>query len=151
MYDLIVIGGGPAGVTAALRGCELGASVALIERDSLGGVEAVILSTGWLGNLDGLNLAAAGVETDGRYVGTDSTCRTSAPHIYAAGDPGTGRPAPRGGAGRHADGARVARAGRGAGRVGAERVRNAMTGELVRVVRETVQPEDVSVWLKETH
>ena len=37
MYNLIVIGGGPAGVTAALRGAELGASVALIERDSLGG------------------------------------------------------------------------------------------------------------------
>lgn len=37
MYDLIVIGGGPAGVTAALRGAELGAAVALIERGSLGG------------------------------------------------------------------------------------------------------------------
>lgn len=48
--------------------------------------EAVVLSTGWLGNLDGLNLPAAGVETDGRYVLTDDTCRTSAPHIYAAGD-----------------------------------------------------------------
>lgn len=48
--------------------------------------EAVVLSTGWLGNLEGLNLAAAGVETDGRYVVTDSTCRTSAPHIFAAGD-----------------------------------------------------------------
>jgi dihydrolipoamide dehydrogenase len=48
--------------------------------------DAVILSTGWLGNLDGLNLAAAGVETDGRYVVTDDTLRTSAPHIYAAGD-----------------------------------------------------------------
>ncbi|MCB0258060.1 MAG: FAD-dependent oxidoreductase, partial [Anaerolineae bacterium] len=31
-FDLIVIGGGPAGATAALRGRELGASVALIER-----------------------------------------------------------------------------------------------------------------------
>lgn len=31
-YQLIVIGGGPAGSTAALRGRELGASVALIER-----------------------------------------------------------------------------------------------------------------------
>lgn len=48
--------------------------------------EAVVLSTGWLGNLDGLNLAAAGVQTDGRYVIADATCRTSAPHIFAAGD-----------------------------------------------------------------
>lgn len=37
MYDLIVIGGGPAGVTAALRASELGANVALVERSNLGG------------------------------------------------------------------------------------------------------------------
>lgn len=37
MFDLIVIGGGPAGVTAALRGRELGAKVALIDRNLLGG------------------------------------------------------------------------------------------------------------------
>ena len=48
--------------------------------------EAVVMSTGWLGNLDGLNLGAAGVDTDGRYVLADDTCRTSAPHIFAAGD-----------------------------------------------------------------
>jgi pyruvate/2-oxoglutarate dehydrogenase complex dihydrolipoamide dehydrogenase (E3) component len=36
-FDLIVIGGGPAGVTAALRGAELGAGVALVERRRLGG------------------------------------------------------------------------------------------------------------------
>jgi pyruvate/2-oxoglutarate dehydrogenase complex dihydrolipoamide dehydrogenase (E3) component len=48
--------------------------------------EAVVLSTGWLGNLDGLNLPAAGVETNGRYVVADDTCRTSAPHIFASGD-----------------------------------------------------------------
>jgi len=37
MFDLIVIGGGPAGATAALRARELGASVALIERGQMGG------------------------------------------------------------------------------------------------------------------
>ncbi len=37
MFDVIVIGGGPAGVTAALRARELGASVALVERGQLGG------------------------------------------------------------------------------------------------------------------
>jgi pyruvate/2-oxoglutarate dehydrogenase complex dihydrolipoamide dehydrogenase (E3) component len=37
MFDVIVIGGGPAGVVAALRARELGANVALIERGSLGG------------------------------------------------------------------------------------------------------------------
>ena len=37
MSQLVVIGGGPAGVTAALRARELGAEVVLIERDKLGG------------------------------------------------------------------------------------------------------------------
>lgn len=37
MYDILVIGGGPAGVTAALRARELGATVALVERGQLGG------------------------------------------------------------------------------------------------------------------
>ena len=36
-FDLAVIGGGPAGVTAALRAAELGARVALVERDRPGG------------------------------------------------------------------------------------------------------------------
>jgi pyruvate/2-oxoglutarate dehydrogenase complex dihydrolipoamide dehydrogenase (E3) component len=36
-YQLIVIGGGPAGSTAALRARELGASVALVERGAMGG------------------------------------------------------------------------------------------------------------------
>src|SRR5215217_8435902 len=37
MFDVVVIGGGPAGVTAALRARELGAGVALVERGNLGG------------------------------------------------------------------------------------------------------------------
>jgi pyruvate/2-oxoglutarate dehydrogenase complex dihydrolipoamide dehydrogenase (E3) component len=36
-FDVAVIGGGPAGVTAALRAAELGARVALVERDRPGG------------------------------------------------------------------------------------------------------------------
>jgi pyruvate/2-oxoglutarate dehydrogenase complex dihydrolipoamide dehydrogenase (E3) component len=37
MYEVVVVGGGPAGVTAALRARELGAEVALVERGNLGG------------------------------------------------------------------------------------------------------------------
>lgn len=37
MFDITVIGGGPAGVTAALHARKLGATVALIERDRMGG------------------------------------------------------------------------------------------------------------------
>jgi dihydrolipoamide dehydrogenase len=36
-YDLTVIGGGPGGYTAAIRGARLGARVAIVERDELGG------------------------------------------------------------------------------------------------------------------
>ena len=48
--------------------------------------ETVVLSTGWLGNLDSLKLEAAGVERNGNYVLVDDTLRTSAAHIFAAGD-----------------------------------------------------------------
>ena len=37
MYEVVVVGGGPAGVTAALRARELGAEVALVERGNMGG------------------------------------------------------------------------------------------------------------------
>jgi dihydrolipoamide dehydrogenase len=37
LSELVVIGGGPAWVTAALRARELGAEVILIEREKLGG------------------------------------------------------------------------------------------------------------------
>src|SRR5215212_11193469 len=38
VFEVVVIGGGPAGVTAALRARELGATVALIEREHMGGI-----------------------------------------------------------------------------------------------------------------
>ncbi len=36
-FDIVVIGGGPGGYVAAIRGAQLGAKVALVERDRLGG------------------------------------------------------------------------------------------------------------------
>ena len=37
-FDMIVIGAGPGGYVAAIRGAQLGLSVAIIERESLGGI-----------------------------------------------------------------------------------------------------------------
>ncbi|MGI8709650.1 MAG: dihydrolipoyl dehydrogenase family protein [Acidimicrobiales bacterium] len=46
----------------------------------------VLLCIGSLPNSEGLGLAEAGVELDGGYVVIDHNCRSSVPHIYAAGD-----------------------------------------------------------------
>jgi dihydrolipoamide dehydrogenase len=51
-----------------------------------GDFDIVIAAVGWPGNIAHLNLASAGVETARGYVSVDATLRTSAPHIYAAGD-----------------------------------------------------------------
>ncbi|HET7269996.1 MAG TPA: NAD(P)/FAD-dependent oxidoreductase [Rubrobacter sp.] len=48
--------------------------------------EAVVLAVGWPANVEALNLAVAGVETRGGYVLVDDALRTSAPHVFAAGD-----------------------------------------------------------------
>jgi len=48
--------------------------------------EAIVLSVGWVGNLDELNLAAAGVKTERGYISVDNCQQTSVPHIFAAGD-----------------------------------------------------------------
>ena len=50
------------------------------------GVDAVMLSVGWPGNVDALGLEAAGVETDRGHIVVDDTLQTSVPHIFAAGD-----------------------------------------------------------------
>ena len=38
MHDVIVIGGGAGGYAAAIRSAQLGAKVALVEKDQLGGI-----------------------------------------------------------------------------------------------------------------
>jgi pyruvate/2-oxoglutarate dehydrogenase complex dihydrolipoamide dehydrogenase (E3) component len=48
--------------------------------------DEVLLAVGWPGSTDGLGLEAAGVEVEGGYVVVDDTLRTSAPHVWAAGD-----------------------------------------------------------------
>ena len=48
--------------------------------------ETVIMAVGWPGNIDGLNLPAAGVESLHGYIQVDDDFRTSASHIFAAGD-----------------------------------------------------------------
>jgi dihydrolipoamide dehydrogenase len=37
-YDIIIIGSGPGGYVAAIRASQLGLKVAVVERESLGGV-----------------------------------------------------------------------------------------------------------------
>lgn len=48
--------------------------------------EAVVMSVGWPGNVDALNLPAAGVQVERGYIQVDDYLRTSTPHIFAAGD-----------------------------------------------------------------
>ena len=49
-------------------------------------VEAVILAVGWTGNIEDLNSQAAGVATERGFITVDESLRTSADHIFAAGD-----------------------------------------------------------------
>jgi pyruvate/2-oxoglutarate dehydrogenase complex dihydrolipoamide dehydrogenase (E3) component len=48
--------------------------------------EAVVLSVGWTGNLEALNLAAANVQSERGYIVVNDYLQTTAPHIFAAGD-----------------------------------------------------------------
>jgi pyruvate/2-oxoglutarate dehydrogenase complex dihydrolipoamide dehydrogenase (E3) component len=48
--------------------------------------EAVLSAVGWVGNLDGLNLEAAGVQVEAGYIPVNAHLQTSASHIFAAGD-----------------------------------------------------------------
>lgn len=58
----------------------------LAQGDRALAVDAVILAVGWVGNVESLGLEAAGVATNRGYVTVDDHLRTTAQHIYAAGD-----------------------------------------------------------------
>jgi pyruvate/2-oxoglutarate dehydrogenase complex dihydrolipoamide dehydrogenase (E3) component len=49
-------------------------------------VDAVFFATGWQGNVDALNLAAAGVVTERSYIPVNDYLQSNVPHIFAAGD-----------------------------------------------------------------
>ena len=49
-------------------------------------VDTVVFAVGWPGNLEALGLDVPGVETERGYVVVDDELRTSAPHVWAAGD-----------------------------------------------------------------
>ena len=49
-------------------------------------VDALLMATGRVPNVDGLHLDAAGVEYSRHGVPVDNTCRTNQPHIFAVGD-----------------------------------------------------------------
>ncbi len=48
--------------------------------------DEILVATGRAAAVDGLQIEAAGLETDGRCITTDSSLRTQVPHIWAAGD-----------------------------------------------------------------
>jgi pyruvate/2-oxoglutarate dehydrogenase complex dihydrolipoamide dehydrogenase (E3) component len=49
-------------------------------------VDAVFFAVGWPGNVDNLNLEAAGVRVDRGYIPVNAFLQTNVPHIFAAGD-----------------------------------------------------------------
>jgi pyruvate/2-oxoglutarate dehydrogenase complex dihydrolipoamide dehydrogenase (E3) component len=49
-------------------------------------VDAVFFATGWPGNVDALNLAAAGVVTERSYIPVNDYLQSNVSHIFAAGD-----------------------------------------------------------------
>ena len=48
--------------------------------------EAIVLAVGWVGNIETMNLEAAGVKTERGYIVVSDQLQTSAEHIFAAGD-----------------------------------------------------------------
>ncbi len=72
-FDVIILGGGPAGYVCAIRASQLGLSTAVVERDKLGGVcvnigcipSKALLHSAYVANLISHDAAALGVEVEG--------------------------------------------------------------------------------------
>ncbi len=78
---------GIAGVESLeMRGNDLRLHYAIENQTRFLDAENVLLAVGWPGNLEGLGLDRAGVETRTGFVQVDEQLRTSQPHIFAAGD-----------------------------------------------------------------
>ena len=78
-----------AGTIERFEPCPAGVRLAYANSDGQDHIDAAVavVAVGWIANTAGLNLAAAGVDTDRRgYVQVDTQLRTTAPHIFAAGD-----------------------------------------------------------------
>jgi dihydrolipoamide dehydrogenase len=76
-FDVIVLGGGPAGYVAAIRGAQLGLSIAVVEKEKLGGVcvnigcipTKALLHSAWVANViaheaKGLGIEVGAIKTD---------------------------------------------------------------------------------------
>jgi dihydrolipoamide dehydrogenase len=69
-YDVIIVGGGPAGYVCAIRAAQLGLATAVVERDKLGGVcvnigcipTKALLHSAYVANLIGHNAKELGIE-----------------------------------------------------------------------------------------
>ena len=78
-----------AGTIERFEPCPAGVRLVYSRNGAQAHVDATlaVVAVGWVANTDGLDLAAAGVQTDPRgYIKVDSRLRTTAPGIYAAGD-----------------------------------------------------------------
>ncbi len=69
-YDVIILGGGPAGYTAAIRAAQLGLSTAVVEQEKLGGVcvnigcipTKALLHSAWVASVLAHNVKDLGIE-----------------------------------------------------------------------------------------
>src|SRR3990170_2749619 len=72
-FDVIIIGGGPAGYVCAIRAAQLGLNTAVVERDKLGGVcvnigcipSKALLHSAYVANLVQHEAKSFGVEASG--------------------------------------------------------------------------------------